>query len=81
MGDSYEQKNGVLLRRGFQMSLVLVVLLEFVLVRREHLELSLQHIAEVPVFHAVFGFAACVLIVLVTGFIRLWLNKEEDYYD
>ncbi len=32
-------------------------------------------------FYAVYGFVACVLLVLVAKRMRKWLMRAEDYYD
>ena len=35
-----------------------------------------------PVFYAVFGFVACVLLVLISRFVlRPLVKREEDYYE
>jgi uncharacterized membrane protein len=82
MGYLDEPKNIKKLRMLLYLSLIVVVILEFILIKHEHIELSLEHIAEFPAFHAFYGFIACVLIILVSKFIgHLWLMKEEDYYD
>lgn len=82
MGYLDEPKNINILRKLFYLSLIVVVILEFVLIKREHIELSLEHIAEFPAFHAWYGFIACVLIILVSRLIgHLWLMKKEDHYD
>lgn len=46
---------------------------------REHVE----HFWEkIPGFHAVYGFVACVAIIVVSKFLgKHWLMKREDYYD
>lgn len=37
---------------------------------------------EWPVFYAVYGFAACVLLVLVSRFVlRPLVKRKEDYYE
>ena len=82
MGYLDEPKNLNTLKKTFYLSLAVTILLEFILIRHEHIEFSLEHIAEFPVFHAIYGFIACVLIILVSKVIgHAWLMKEEDYYD
>jgi uncharacterized membrane protein len=82
MGYLDDPKNIKILRILFYLSLIVVVILEFILSKREHIEFSLEHIAEFPAFHAIYGFIACALIILVSKFIgHLWLMTEEDYYD
>lgn len=37
---------------------------------------------KIPVFDAVFGFIGCVVIIVVSKALgKIWLQKEEDYYD
>jgi len=36
---------------------------------------------DLPVFYAVYGFAACVFLIFMAKGLRLWLPKEEDYYE
>lgn len=36
----------------------------------------------IPGFSAVFGFVACILIIVVSkAFGRFWVARSEDYYD
>jgi len=36
----------------------------------------------VPAFYAIFGFAGCILIIVVSKALgKKWLQKREDYYD
>lgn len=69
------------LKKAFYVGLAAVVILEFIFVG-VHIELSLEHIAEFPAFHALYGFISCILLVFVVKFVgHKWLMKEEDYYD
>ena len=36
---------------------------------------------EWPGFYAIFGLAACVLLVLVANILRPLVKRDEDYYD
>ena len=36
---------------------------------------------ELPAFYAIFGFIACVVLVLVAREMRKVVMREEDYYD
>lgn len=36
---------------------------------------------EVPAFYAIYGFSAFVFLIYAAKGLRLWLTKEEDYYE
>lgn len=37
---------------------------------------------KLPIFSAVFGFLGCIIIIFVSKAIgKIWLQKEEDYYE
>lgn len=36
---------------------------------------------EVTAFYAIYGFSAFVFLIYVAKGLRLWLTKEEDYYE
>lgn len=59
--------------------ILLVVLVADILVPRLHAE----HLWDrIPVWNAFFGFASCVLLIVVSKFLgHQWLMKKEDYYD
>ena len=81
MGYLDEPKNIKKLRMVLYLSLIVVVILEFILIEHEHIELSPEYIAEFPAFHAFYGFIACILIILVSKFIGYLVMRKEDYYD
>ena len=68
--------NVTLLLRTLYVICALLLILDFFLHR---------HVAhaweELPGFYAIFGFAACVTLVLVARQLRKILMREEDYYD
>jgi hypothetical protein len=51
-------------------------ILDFVIHRHEDLA-----IAEFSLFHCIYGFVACVILVLVAKEMRKLLMRGEDYYD
>lgn len=67
------------LRRMLYITLVLVVLADF-LVHREHAEFLWDRI---PGWSAFYGFISCALIIIVSKFLghQCGLMKREDYYD
>ena len=34
-----------------------------------------------PAFFAAYGFFSCVLLIFVAKILRLWVRREENYYD
>ena len=64
------------LLRGFYMLCGMLLLLDFMLHR--HISHSWEHF---PGFYALYGFVACVLLVLIAKEMRKVLMRKEDYYD
>jgi hypothetical protein len=62
--------------RGFYFICALLFLLDFILHR--HITHSWEN---APVFYALFGFIACVALVLLAKLMRKVLMRKEDYYD
>lgn len=38
-------------------------------------------IETIPAFYAIYGFVACVVLVILAKLLRVWLMRAEDYYD
>jgi hypothetical protein len=72
--DKPENVNRLL--RGFYILCGLLVALDFFVHR--HISHDWEHL---PGFYAIFGFVACVLLVLVAKEMRKVLMRKEDYYD
>jgi len=72
--DKPENVNRLL--RGFYAICGLLLILDFVLHR--HIVHSWEN---APAFYAIFGFVACVLLVLIAKELRKVLMRKEDYYD
>ncbi|MDH3948944.1 MAG: hypothetical protein OEU74_08285 [Gammaproteobacteria bacterium] len=64
------------LLRGFYLVCTVLLILDFVLHR--HVIHSWENI---PGFYALFGFVACVLLVLIAKEMRKVVMRKEDYYD
>jgi len=62
--------------KWFYATCIIVVLLDFVIHR--HIYHPWESMA---LFYCVFGFAACVVLVLVSKWMRKPLMRSEDYYD
>lgn len=69
-------RNVRLVVRGLYVSCAVLFLLDFVLHR--HVSHPWE---EMPGFYAIYGFAACVLLVLLAKEMRKVLMRGEDYYD
>lgn len=69
-------KNVQRLMRGFYLCCLLLVLAEFVIHR--HIVHPWEWIFG---FHALYGFVACVVLVLIATQMRRLLMRDEDYYD
>ena len=72
--DKPENVNRLL--RGFYILCGILFALDFVVHR--HISHSWEHL---PGFYAIFGFVACVLLVLIAKEMRKVLMRKEDYYD
>lgn len=55
---------------------VLLVIADFVVHR--HTEMTWE---EFPAFYAVYGFVACVVLVIAAKLMRKLVMRKEDYYD
>ncbi len=64
------------LLRGLYAICILLVVADFVIHR--HVSLSWE---EIPAFYALYGFIACVLLVVIAKWIRKVVMRKEDYYD
>lgn len=71
-----KKKNLVLFLRIFYASLVLLLILDFFVVKHPAF-----HFEGVPNFFAAYGFISCVLLVLGAKVLRSLVKKEEDHYD
>ena len=59
--------------------LALLILLDALLVDKEHAHTRLEHL---PAFWSIFGFLGCVLIIIASKwFGHAGIMQREDYYD
>ena len=72
--DKPENVNRLL--RGFYILCGVLFALDFVVHRHVYLDWE-----RLPGFYAIFGFVACVLLVLIAKEMRKVLMRKEDYYD
>jgi len=71
-----EPRNVTLLFRVFYGACIMLLALDFVLHR--HIAHTWERL---PGFYALFGFVACVTLVLIAKQLRRLLKRPEDYYD
>jgi hypothetical protein len=64
------------LLKGFYAICVLLVGADFIVHR--HIGFDWE---KIPAFYAIYGFVACVLLVVLAKKMRSVLMREEDYYD
>ena len=64
------------LLRVFYAICILLALADFVFHRHSGFDWE-----KVPAFYAIYGFVACVLLVLIAKKIRNFVMRKEDYYD
>ena len=70
-------KNVKILLRCFYCSLLVLLIIEFFLHKHPHFAWEGW-----PEFYAVYGFVACVVLVVVAKYIlRPLVKRREDYYD
>ena len=64
------------LLKGFYAICILLVLADFVLHR--HIGFGWE---EIPAFYAIYGFVACVVLVVIAKKMRNVVMRKDDYYD
>lgn len=62
--------------RVFYFLCALLFVLDFVLYRKSYVDFE-----KIPAFYALYGFVACVVLVLIAKQMRHVLMRDEDYYD
>ncbi|MEW6429284.1 MAG: hypothetical protein AB1568_14750 [Thermodesulfobacteriota bacterium] len=72
-----DRRNLILLLRGFFSICVLLFAVDLVVARETHMPWE-----EWPGFYAIYGFVACVILVLVAKYVlRPAVMRDERYYD
>lgn len=64
------------LLKGFYAICILLVLADFIFHR--HIGFDWE---KIPAFYALYGFVACVVLVVIAKRMRNVLMRKEDYYD
>lgn len=62
--------------RWFYAACILLVVADFVIHR--HIGLPWE---KIPAFYAIYGFVACVVLVVIAKEMRKLVMRKEDYYD
>ena len=60
----------------FYISLAVLLIVDFFI--HKHAEFSWEG---VPEFFAVYGFGSCVLLIFIAKLLRLFIKRDENYYD
>lgn len=61
---------------GFYAICILLVVIDFVVHR--HVGFDWE---KIPAFYAIYGFIACVVLVVLAKIMRRYVMRKEDYYD
>lgn len=69
-------KNVERLLKGFYLICILLVIADFIVHR--HIAMAWE---KIPAFYAIYGFTACVVLVILAKWMRKLVMREEDYYD
>lgn len=69
-------KNVKKLLNGFYVVCILLVVADFIIHRHTTMEWE-----KIPAFYALYGFVACVLLVVIAKKMRALVMRKEDYYD
>lgn len=69
-------KNVSIILYVFYAVCILLVALDFVVHRHIYLDFE-----KIPTFYAIYGFVACVVLVVLAKLMRLVLMRDETYYD
>lgn len=64
------------LLKGFYAICIILVIADFIVHR--HISLGWE---KIPAFYALYGFIACVVLVVIAKEMRKVLMRKEDYYD
>lgn len=64
------------LLKGFYVICILLVIADFIIHR--HTTMAWE---KIPAFYAIYGFIACVVLVILAKLMRKLVMRREDYYD
>lgn len=69
-------RNITIILRVFYVVCAVLVILDFVVHRHIYTEFE-----EIPAFYAIYGFVACVVLVVIAKWMRKFIMRDEQYYD
>lgn len=69
-------KNVTIILRVFYALCIILVVADFVVHRHIYVDFE-----KIPTFYALYGFVACVVLVVLAKVMRKGLMRDEDYYD
>ena len=69
-------RNVKIFLRIFYLSLIVLLIADFFI--HKHHGISLE---AAPEFYAVYGFVSCVMLIFIAKILRLFIKRDEDYYD
>ena len=69
-------KNVKRLLIGFYICLIVLLLIDPFIHKHAYFKWE-----AVPAFFAAYGFVSCVLLIFIAKILRLWIKREENYYD
>lgn len=61
---------------GFYTTCIVLIVTDFIIHR--HITMEWENI---PAFYAIYGFAACVVLVIIAKELRKVVMRKENYYD
>ncbi|GAA0858214.1 hypothetical protein [Aliiglaciecola litoralis] len=71
-----KERNVTIILRVFYALCALLVILDFVVHRHIYTDFE-----KIPAFYAIYGFVACVVLVVIAKEMRKFLMRDEDYYE
>jgi len=64
------------LLKGFYAICIILVIADFIIHR--HMTMGWE---KIPAFYAIYGFVACVVLVVIAKMMRKVIMRKENYYD
>ena len=75
--DFFDKKENVKkFLRVFFAALAVLLIVDFLIHKQPHFRWE-----NAPDFYAVYGFVSCVALIFIAKLLRLFVRRDEDYYD